>query len=220
MPRELNAMPRRTARAVFFLTYDTGKEILRRRGLHSTAVHVLSASLGEMVACLIRVPVEVLKQRQQVGHHANVLEALKFAFKTDGVKGLYRGYLSTIFRELPFSALQFPLWEASKVSLARYRGRDQPTAIEAGICGAIAGGFSAGVTTPLDVAKTRIMLAVNSHEAKLAQGRVDVAVALVYREKGIKGLFAGVVPRVIWISVGGAIFLGVYEKVKHVLDGL
>ncbi len=33
-------------------------------------------------------------------------------------------------------------------------------------------------------------------------------------------LFAGVTPRVLWISVGGAIFLGVYEAVRHFLDDL
>lgn len=31
-------------------------------------------------------------------------------------------------------------------------------------------------------------------------------------------LFSGVVPRVIWISLGGAVFLGVYEAVKKALD--
>lgn len=28
-------------------------------------------------------------------------------------------------------------------------------------------------------------------------------------------LFSGVVPRVIWISLGGAVFLGVYEATKQ-----
>ena len=30
------------------------------------------------------------------------------------------------------------------------------------------------------------------------------------------GLFAGLVPRVTWISIGGAVFFGVYEKVSRV----
>ena len=30
-------------------------------------------------------------------------------------------------------------------------------------------------------------------------------------------LFSGVVPRVLWISVGGAIFLGVYEEFTIIL---
>ena len=36
----------------------------------------------------------------------------------------------------------------------------------------------------------------------------------------IPGLFAGVVPRVTWISLGGAVFFGVYEKSKALLGTL
>lgn len=42
---------------------------------------------------------------------------------------------------------------------------------------------------------------------------------IIYREEGVKALFSGVVPRVIWISLGGAVFLGVYEAAKHTLNG-
>ena len=34
-----------------------------------------------------------------------------------GVIGLYRGFLVTLSRELPFALLQFPLWEYLKVTL-------------------------------------------------------------------------------------------------------
>jgi solute carrier family 25 S-adenosylmethionine transporter 26 len=33
----------------------------------------------------------------------------------------------------------------------------------------------------------------------------------IYRHEGSKALFAGVAPRTLWISAGGAVFLGVYE---------
>lgn len=39
----------------------------------------------------------------------------------------------------------------------------------------------------------------------------------IYTHEGASALFAGVVPRVVWISMGGAVFLGVYEKAKAVL---
>lgn len=35
----------------------------------------------------------------------------------------------------------------------------------------------------------------------------------IYRVEGFAALFAGVVPRTMWISAGGAVFLGVYEWV-------
>ena len=31
-------------------------------------------------------------------------------------------------------------------------------------------------------------------------------------------LFSGIVPRVLWISIGGAIFLGVYDKSRILLS--
>ena len=42
---------------------------------------------------------------------------------------------------------------------------------------------------------------------------------IIYREEGLRVLLSGVVPRVIWISLGGAVFLGVYEAAKKGLAG-
>lgn len=42
---------------------------------------------------------------------------------------------------------------------------------------------------------------------------------IIYREEGVRVLFSGVAPRVIWISAGGAVFLGVYEAAKKAIDG-
>ena len=38
----------------------------------------------------------------QVGRHANVLQALSVARKTDGAKGLFRGTVPLLSREVPF----------------------------------------------------------------------------------------------------------------------
>jgi solute carrier family 25 S-adenosylmethionine transporter 26 len=37
----------------------------------------------------------------------------------------------------------------------------------------------------------------------------------IYVAEGVEALFAGVVPRTLWISAGGAVFLGVYEWAVH-----
>ena len=49
----------------------------------------------------------------------------------------------------------------------------------------VAGGFSAAVTTPLDVAKTRIMLAEAS--SPLASGDLALAIRTVHAKQGVKG---------------------------------
>ena len=75
------------------------------------------------------------------------------------------------------------------------------------------------VTTPLDVAKTRIMLADAGSEIATKQS-ISYTLGRVWQEFGIKGLFAGVVPRTLWISIGGAVFFGVYEKFRIVANSL
>ena len=112
-----------------------------------------------------------------------------------GVLGLYRGYFTTLAREIPFSLIQFPLWEFLKKQLATATGQvldtsylppklnlqEAPKPWQASLCGAVAGGFSAAVTTPLDVAKTRIMLAKVENSSVILEHPLDLTRVLLLR---------------------------------------
>ena len=39
----------------------------------------------------------------------------------------------------------------------------------------------------------------------------------IIREEGSSALFKGILPRTIWISIGGSIFLGAYEQCKSLM---
>ncbi|NWV31723.1 SAMC protein, partial [Grantiella picta] len=202
--------------AAFFITYENVKSLLPHGSSSylSPATHMVAASLGEVVACLIRVPSEVVKQRAQVSPSSSTLRILSHTLYHEGIQGLYRGYKSTVLREIPFSLVQFPLWESLK-DLWSWKQRHVVDSWQSAVCGAFAGGFAAAVTTPLDVAKTRIMLAKAG--SSNARGNVLAALGGIWRTEGLSGLFAGVVPRMAAISLGGFIFLGTYEKTRQLL---
>ncbi|XP_017682371.1 PREDICTED: S-adenosylmethionine mitochondrial carrier protein isoform X1 [Lepidothrix coronata] len=202
--------------AAFFITYENVKSVLPHGSSSylSPATHMVAASLGEVVACLIRVPSEVVKQRAQVSPSSSTLRILSQTLYHEGVQGLYRGYKSTVLREIPFSLVQFPLWESLK-DLWSWKQGHVVDSWQSAVCGAFAGGFAAVVTTPLDVAKTRIMLAKAG--SRNATGNVLTALGGIWRTQGLSGLFAGVVPRMAAISLGGFIFLGTYEKTHQLL---
>lgn len=178
-----------------------------------------AASLGEIAACAVRVPTEVIKQRAQAGQHPSSMLALKHILsqhKAIGVPGvwkeLYRGWSVTIMREVPFTVIQFPLWEAMKEYRKSTTRKESISAWESGLFGSAAGAIAAGFTTPLDVLKTRMML---------AKEKTPVVPLLkqILRDSGPRAFFAGIGPRVMWISIGGAIFLGSYQWAYNTLSG-
>ncbi|KAI9343854.1 S-adenosylmethionine transporter [Zopfochytrium polystomum] len=202
--------------SMFFVTYETLKKTLRKMSstLNDSFIHMAAASGGEVMACIVRVPTEVVKQRMQTGQYKSVGPAVSSILKAEGLPGLYRGYSMTIFREIPFTCVQFPLYEYFKRLYARKMGR-APSSLEAAVFGSISGGTAAAVTTPLDVVKTRIML--SQRNGGDGYHTIPSAFRTIVREEGPGALFKGITPRVTWISMGGAVFLGTYELVLRLL---
>ncbi len=201
--------------ALFFCTYEVTKSALNGLGVGSHLANMAAASAGEVAACLVRVPTEIVKQRRQASSGGiGSLDIVRSAVRDEGLfRGLFRGYVSTVLREVPFSLIQLPLWELLKSSWATKTGQDV-SPLQSAVCGSAAGFVSAAATTPLDVAKTRIMLSEAGSEMA-DRASTTHALSTVWRENGVRGVFAGVVPRTVMISAGGFIFFGAYDKVKE-----
>lgn len=147
--------------ALFFVTYDSIKRFGKNNNHYiqsPTLIHMVAASLGEIAACVIRVPTDIVKQRMQVGLFPSLFQAAVDMKKRHGFYGFYRGFQMTIFREIPFACIQFPLYEQLKSFWIGLEQNKAISSIKASLCGMLAGGTAAALTTPLDVMKTRIML--------------------------------------------------------------
>ncbi|OAD52971.1 S-adenosylmethionine mitochondrial carrier protein [Eufriesea mexicana] len=127
---------------------------------------------------------------------------------------LYCGYWSTVARDMPFSLIQFPLWEYFKKVWNLHIDREI-LPIESATCGAIAGGIAATVTNPLDVIKTRIMLSHRNEST--SELKILYVLKDIYKNEGLHALFSGVCPRIMWITIGGFIFFGSYEEIKTIV---
>ena len=150
----------------------------------------------------------------QIGNYKSFSSSFKSIVKKEGFIGLYRGYFITVMREIPFSTIQFPLYEFLK---RKIKGNDLSLNLyESSICGATAGAVSAILTTPLDVIKTRIMT-IQDVEANLS-GRINKICKLIIKENGFIGFFSGLKWRVIFITCGGVCFFGTNEFIKKRLN--
>ncbi|XP_043696647.1 S-adenosylmethionine carrier 1, chloroplastic/mitochondrial-like [Telopea speciosissima] len=203
------------ASAIFVGVYEpTKQKLLRIFPENLTAfAHLTAGAIGGAAASFVRVPTEVIKQRMQTGQFASAPDAVRFIVSKEGFKGLYAGYGSFLLRDLPFDAIQFCIYEQLRIGckLAAQRDLKDP---ENAIIGAFAGALTGGITTPLDVIKTRLMVQGSANQYK---GIVN-CVQTIVREEGPSALLKGIGLRVLWIGIGGSIFFGVLEKTKHFLS--
>lgn len=186
------------------------KEFLwSRMGRNMTA-----AACGNLMSSVVFVPKEVLKQRLMIGQEGwrHVMGMLACS----GWKGWYVGWGATMGRNLPSNILRFGIYEEVKWGLQRWRERvgleHRLGRREHLLAGGAAGALASAVTTPMDVLKTRF-----------ATGKAGTGVTLfgaikdVIRERGVKGLYAGIQPRVLWAACFAALGFSVYETCKDVL---
>lgn len=126
------------------------------------------------MSCLILTPAEVLKQNAQIvvknssGEGSRIFAGnatIKALRKFNSPLQLWRGYTALAARNLPFTAMHFPMFEHFRSRVHDYRARHKKstgtlleTATVTAISAGTAGSLAAVITTPIDLIKTRIML--------------------------------------------------------------
>ncbi|KAF2745166.1 mitochondrial carrier protein-like protein [Sporormia fimetaria CBS 119925] len=174
----------------FFTTYERTKSLLHTLNdkrvfffsLPTPLLHAFASSTAELVSCAILTPAEVIKQNAQMVDTTSSSSSSRLKpnatlqtlakFKSNPL-ALWRGYTALAGRNLPFTALQFPVFERTREGILDWRerrGRKTGSLWERGVVTALsagsAGALAAVVTTPVDVVKTRIMLsAIESEDA-------------------------------------------------------
>ena len=136
----------------------------------------IAGFIADFAASFVYVPSEVLKTRLQLqGRYKNpffnsgynyrgTIDAARTIVQQEGTSALFHGYKATIFRDLPFSALQFAFYEQERNWAKRWKGStDLGIGLELATA-ASAGGVAGVMTCPLDVVKTRIQTQINPPE--------------------------------------------------------
>jgi hypothetical protein len=245
---------------IFFTTYEAVKSgcmkinPTRNGSQHPLVplpiVHAAASSIAELASCLILTPAEVIKQNAQMvrrpegSHHTGFKQSPTYQVLQHFKKPsqLLRGYTSLAARNLPFTAMQFPMYEhlkrtinSSRQKKGKATGSISELAAVTAISASAAGSVASFITTPLDVVKTRVMLSAidkrndnssshptsSSSPAKRssaparASGGVNIDVARqVLAESGVKGLFRGASLRSVWSALASGLYLGTYESMR------
>ncbi|XP_075009321.1 electrogenic aspartate/glutamate antiporter SLC25A12, mitochondrial isoform X1 [Calonectris borealis] len=158
-------------------------------------------------------PLEIVKIRLQVageittGPRVSALSVIKDL----GLLGLYKGAKACFLRDIPFSAIYFPVYAHSKLMLADENGH--VGGLNLLTAGAIAGVPAASLVTPADVIKTRLQVAARAGQTTYS-GVID-CFGKILREEGPSAFWKGAGARVFRSSPQFGVTLVTYELLQR-----
>ena len=139
--------------------------------LHANA-SAIGGALASMAHDAVMTPLDVLKQRMQLGLYNSPIQALRAVVRTEGISALYSSYFTTILMNVPNAAVLVVTNDWMK-SILNPSGNQNFGAFL--VSGFFAGALSGFVTCPLDVIKTRI-------QTQNVEGVIDAGAKIVARK--------------------------------------
>ncbi|XP_063285797.1 electrogenic aspartate/glutamate antiporter SLC25A12, mitochondrial [Pelobates fuscus] len=158
-------------------------------------------------------PLEIVKIRLQVAGEISTgpkVRALT-VLRELGFFGLYKGAKACFLRDIPFSAIYFPVYAHGKTLLADENGHIG--ALQLLTAGAIAGVPAASLVTPADVIKTRLQVAARAGQTTYS-GVID-CFRKILREEGARAFWKGAGARVFRSSPQFGVTLVTYELLQR-----
>ena len=150
--------------AVYLGVYEAAKTRLLATDLlgpFPLLVSLLAGAMGETFGSLLRAPAEAIKSRVQSGADATTGESFQSVLGTpEGRENVQRAWSASLFRDVPFGAIQLAVFESLKAFLINSPstgGINVDTLQAEALLGAIGGSIGAFLTTPPDVVTVRIL---------------------------------------------------------------
>lgn len=162
--------------------------------------------------------------------YSGFVDCLTQIAKTEGIRGLYKGLLPSLFL-VSHGAIQFAVYEELKSAAFQLRDfvhplssltgsnaqRDQGlSSAEITACGALSKLAASVVTYPSQVVRSRLQQRMDSRALQYT-GVADVLRKTVARE-GIRGLYKGLVPNVMRVMPQSALTFLMYETIMRQLS--
>ncbi|ETW10221.1 hypothetical protein H310_00579 [Aphanomyces invadans] len=227
--------------AVVFSAYEHAKAVLLTRRLNDTSgvlmnhEAMMAGAWAGFVNSIVVTPVELVKCHLQAQGEAihmakdeikfhGTLDCVKKIIQIDGMRGLWRGHVATMVREVPSYVGQFGTYELlQRVFSAQLDGEnDKASTATTLLAGGFAGCVCWTVSYPQDVIKSRLQLQPLGHAPLFAKspyipdgGFMACAKAIV-REQGWRGLWRGYTPCLLRAFPSNAAGFATYEMVKSV----
>ncbi|CAJ2635674.1 unnamed protein product [Trifolium pratense] len=169
-------------------------------------------------------PLDVVRTRFQVNDgrpshlpsYKNTAHAIFTITRTEGLRGLYAGFLPGVLGSTISWGLYFFFYDKAKQRYARSREEKLSPGLHLASA-AEAGALVCLCTNPVWVVKTRLQLQTPLHQTRPYSGLYD-AFRTIMREEGFSALYRGIVPGLFLVSHGAIQFTAYEELRKTIID--
>ncbi|KAK7208573.1 mitochondrial carrier domain-containing protein [Myxozyma melibiosi] len=185
--------------------------------------YAIAGATAGLISGVAVCPLDVVKTKLQaqggflknsvvdVQRYNGFIGTIRTIWKTEGVKGFYRGVVPITFGYLPTWMIYFSVYERCKEKLPALLGlENQPTVVHL-VSALCAGGSSTTITNPIWVVKTRLMTQ-SADTAWHYKGTID-AFRCMYKNEGLISFYAGLLPALLGL-LHVAVQFPLYEKFK------
>ncbi|KAL5333601.1 mitochondrial carrier domain-containing protein [Aspergillus crustosus] len=180
---------------------------------------IIFGSFAGMIGKVIEYPFDTVKVRlqSQPDHlplrYNGPLDCFRHSFRTEGVRGLYRGISAPMMgAAVENSCLFFSYRVVQDLLRATYFTSDEPLPFVALLfSGAASGSITSLALTPIELIKCKMQVPSEAPSAR-APGPLKLIVS-VFRQDGILGFWRGQMGTLIRETGGGAAWFGSYEGV-------
>jgi solute carrier family 25 carnitine/acylcarnitine transporter 20/29 len=190
------------------ITHDDVNFLNQQRLLSLEEIAVCGGLIAPIV-CAFTTPVDLLKVRQQI-HTTNpppVVHILSQEIKQHGYRGLFRGYLLSLARDVPGYAAYF--WAFHCMARTVSVPEAELTVSQHLLCGGVAGAMG-WCAFPCDVIKSRVQ-----SDPLRRSGRFWFNATI--KSEGIRGLFLGMLPTLLVTFPVDALALITFHHVQATL---
>ncbi|CAD5218888.1 unnamed protein product [Bursaphelenchus okinawaensis] len=203
------------SKAIYFYTYSTGKRVMNESQTfvpNSAITHMISAGFAGFVTATAINPVWLVKTRLQLHEGPlTVRNCLKKIYKTEGIKGFYKGVTAS-YMGISETIIQFVLYEHFRSIIDGIEFSQENTRFANFMLAGAGAKFCACVMTyPHEVVRTRLR-----EEDSRAKGFFTTLKQL-YAEGGTKQLYRGLSVQLLRSVPNTAITMGAYEVVVYFL---
>jgi solute carrier family 25, member 38 len=212
-----------TAGTYFSFLFYTEELLQKTRMFNDSQTQTLSSAIARTIQAFVSNPIIVIKQRFEVvgfNEYTGIADAFVKIYRQEGIRGYYQGLWISLIRDVPHSAIFYPVYHLFRRFYTNLLYLNSPTNVKSdtrqnvvvtSLASASANAISCLVTNPIDIIRTRVYFQYYSADKEQQYSGLYDGIRKIYEKDGPRGFFRGLVPRVLRKGMATVICWVAYE---------